>query len=394
MKRLTWLLLFLPAGCYAQVYTAEAPLAKVKESGFYSIILPTNITSLLNADLGNVRILDSTDTEVPYLPTFEKPETNKFVWSPMEIEKEIRKNCCTMVTIRNDQKEYVDNFLVTFKNTDVLKVATIRGSDDGDIWYAVHDKFVMQGINNSKEEISNEVEIPISNYKYYQLTIDDSASAPFNIVRVERTREDIVHGAYNEIPDVTITSHDSLQNRETWGIIEFDTAQYVDRIEFDVFGPHLYKRNATLLRKVGNRFDPITTFDIISGQGRPVYVELKEKTLYIRVNNDNNPPLKFTQVAAYQVKRVLIAYLEPGDYKIALGEDLERPVYDIDFHKDGIPAHLDNLEIGSLKKMAIRRTPKSTTYFTNRNIIWVAIFLVAGLLLVMTVRMLKDVRKQ
>jgi len=394
MKRLIWLLLFPVLG-YAQEYVAEAPLSDVTKNGFYSIPLPPNITAALYTDGSNIRILDNDNTEVPYIFKTESPDYSAFEWTPMKIQKEFKRSCCTIITLINEDKSYLDNFLLQVKNAEIVKTATLRGSDDGQIWYAVAENFRM-GLNRLRtEEVSEVFDFPLSNYKYYRLTIDDSATSPLNVVGALRTREDIIHGIYTEIPNVTITSHDSTDSRETWGIIEFDTAQHVDRIEFDVFGPHLFKRRATLFRKFKNQFDAIESFDIISGQARPLSVAVKEKALYIRVDNENNPPLKFTQVAAYQLKRSLITYLETGkSYKIMLGSGLETPNYDLKFFQDSIPSHLPELRIGNLKENPVVKAAEPPTYFTNRNIIWVAIFVVAGLLLVMTVRMLKDVRKQ
>jgi hypothetical protein len=394
MKRLICFLLF-PACAYAQEYVAEASLSKVTESGFYSITLPPNITASLESDLRNIRILDSQEVEVPYMVLTEPQDYSAVQWAPMKIEKQLKRGCCTMITIVNDEKENIDNFLFRFKNADVLKMGTLRGSDDGEIWYAVVESLQVTGRKTSDEEVSQVTEIPISNYKYYRLTLNDSTSTPVNMLSVERTREDIIHGGYLEIPNVTIGSYDSMQDRETWGIVEFDTAQYVDRIEFDVSGPHLFKRNATLLRRANNRFEAITSFNIISGQGRPVFVGVKERTLYIRVNNDNNPPLKFTQVAAYQRKRSLITYLEPGrDYKIALGNNLQAPYYDLRFFKDSIPAHPGELEIGELKaRSVLKEAEPQLTIFTDRKYIWVAIILVGIVLAVMTVRMLRDLKR-
>jgi hypothetical protein len=393
MKTLVYFL-FLPVFGYAQEYIAEAPLSKVTRNGFYSITLPPNITASLGSNLQNIRILDNQDAEVPFLALKDQKDYTKFEWIPMPLEKEIKKASSSVITITNEKKEYLDNFLLKFKNANVtrLKTATMRGSDDREIWYAVYEEFAIQGSKNLNGEMTQVVEIPLSNYKYYQLTIDDSTSAPLFMISIERTSGDIIHGEYLEIPDVTIASRDSLQNRETWGTIEFDTAQYIDRIEFDVFGPHLYKRSATLLRRVNKHFETISAFDIISGQSRALFVGLKTKTLYIRVNNDNNPPLKFTQVAAYQFKRSLVAYFEAGrDYRIALGSDLPTPDYDIGFFKDSIPADPGELEIGSLKENPVLKDPESRPpFFTDRKYVWVAIILVGIVLATMTVRMLRD----
>lgn len=392
MKRVIFFLLAVPVLADAQEYIAEAPLSKVTANGFYTIPLPPKITASLESDLRNIRIIDNQEKEIPYMVSVEPQDYSTMEWTPMKIERKLRKGCCTIINIFNDKKEYVDNLLFRFKNADVYKTGTLRGSDDGETWYAVIETFQVVGRKLSIGEAIQVTEIPISNYKYYQFTIDDSTSTPINVVSIERTRQDIIHGNYVEIPDVKITSSDSAQDRETWGVIEFDTAQYVDRIEFDVEGPHLFKRSATLFRKVKGRFESITTFDIISGQGRPISVGLKEKTLYIRVNNDNNPPLKFTQVAAYQLKRSLITYLEAGrDYRIALGKELGMPNYDLEFFKDSIPTHPNELDIGALKERTVmKKAEPQPTIFTDRKYIWAAIILVGIVLATMTVRMLRD----
>lgn len=391
MKRLICLL-FFPFCVYAQEYIAEAPLSKVESSGFYSIVLRPEIAALVGADGRDTRIVDSQGAEVPYMMTIEEPQYSNVEWQPMKIEKELKRDCCTIVTLINDKKEYLDNFLLQVKNAEIHKSASLRGSDDGQIWYAVAERFELRFGELRSELVSEIFDFPLSNYKYYRLTINDSTTSPVNVVGALRTHEDIIHGAYIEIPNVTVTSHDSTQNLETWGVIRFDTAQYVDRIEFDISGPHLFKRDATLLRKRKNRYEAIQSFNIISGQHRPLLVGLKEKELFIRVNNDNNPPLEFTQVAAYQLKRSLIAYLEAGrDYRIALGKDLAMPNYDLKFFKDSVPEYPNELAIGALKERSVLKAAEPTaTIFTDRGYIWAAIILVGSVLTAMTIRMLRE----
>jgi hypothetical protein len=391
MKKLICFL-FLPLFGYAQEYVAEAPLSKVRDNSFYSITLPPNITAALESDLRNIRILDNLNAEVPYMVLTETQDYSTVEWTPMKIGKQLKRGCCTIVTLFNEKKEYIDNFLLQVKNAEIHKFGALRGSDDGQLWYAVMERFQLSFELLKSEEVSHIFDFPLSNYKYYQLTISDSTTTPLNVVGALRTREDVIHGGYIEIPNVTIASSDSTQNRETWGIIRFDTTQYVDRIEFDVFGPHLFKRNATLFVRRNNHLQPVQSFNITSGQSRPLLVGLKEKELFIRVNNDNNPPLKFTQVAAYQLKRSLITYLEAGhDYRIALGNDLRAPDYDLGFFRDSIPVHLNELEIGTLKETPVLKAAEPQgTIFTDRKFIWIAIILVGIVLATMTVRMLKD----
>lgn len=400
MKRLLILALLVPTlGFSQQQYVAEAPLSEVKKSGFYSIPLPVTLTSFVIPEMQDIRIIDAQETEIPFVTVSEKPDYSNIHWTDMDLEVELRKGCCTIVTLFNKEKQNIDNFLLQVRNANVHKTGNLQGSDDRKTWYAVIEKMPLNIGKLNSEFVTEVFDFPLSNYAYYRLTINDSTTSPVNVVGALKTREDIIHGSYIEIPDVRFVSRDSSRDRTTWAIIDFDTAQVVDRLEFDVEGPHLYKRRATLFWEEKQSVRGVEkdvmrefySFDIISGQARALALGLKHKRLFIRVDNDNNPPLRFTQVAAYQLKRSLVAYLETGrDYRIALGDHLDKPKYDLEFFKDSIPSHTSELEIGKLKERSILETPKSKTFFTDPKFIWAAIILVGALLAGMTVRMLRE----
>jgi len=360
MKKLLYLILLLGPSAYAQQLVAEASLDGVKANGFYTVSLPPGVTALLNRQMGNVRILDEDSVEVPYLNISDKPDYNNVVWKPFKMEMERRKGCCTVITLLNENKAHLDNFLLLVKNAKVVKTAQLRGSDDRQTWYALVENLQLRFGELKSEEVTEVFDFPLSNYSYYQLTINDSTTSPLNIVGALRTHEDIIHSMFVEVPNVSISSVDSVEDHATWATVRFDRPQYVDRLEFDIAGPHLYKRRAVIFRKVEypdrkktkTRLEEIQSFDIISGQSRPLFLYAKEKELFIRIENDNNQPLQFKQVGAYQLKHYLIAWLEAGhQYRLAIGEDnMYAPVYDLEFFRDSIPANPSGLEVGKLRR--------------------------------------------
>jgi hypothetical protein len=317
------------------------------------------------------------------------------------MEKERRQGCCTVITLFNEDKSYLDNFLLQVKNAKVSKKAQLRGSDDRQTWYALTEQFQLTFGELKTNEVSEIFDFPLSNYTYYQLTINDSTTSPLNVIGALRTREDIIHSMFVEVPDVSISSVDSVEDHATWATVHFDRPQYVDRLEFDITGPHLYKRKATIFRKeeyqdrkkTKTRLEELQSFDIVSGQARPVYLYAKEKELFIRVENDNNQPLQFRQVGAYQFKHSLIAWLEAKHtYRLVVGEDnMRAPVYDLEFFRDSIPANPSELEVGKLRDLVKKKTEEApTVFFKDQKIIWIAIILVAAALAGMSVRMLRD----
>jgi len=90
----------------------------------------------------------------------------------------------------------------------------------------------------------------------------------------------------------------------------------------------------------------------------------------------------------------MTAWLEENhSYKVAFGSTgFNLPNYDIGYFKDSIPDNASVIEPAAVK---VYDKPKevvavSPTIFTDRNIIWVAIFLVIGVLGFMSVRMLRE----
>ncbi len=385
----------------AQQYVAEAPLDVVEKAGFYEIPLSPKVTARLFPDSRNLRILDGQGAEVPYIVTEEKPEYNTIEWTPFKMQKELRNGCCTVVTLLNNDKEPINNFLLEVRNSAIQKFGTLRGSDDGKTWYALREKFYLTFGELNSSTVTEVFDFPQSTYSYYQLTINDSTTSPLNVVGAWLTKENVSLGKYVPVPSMSISQADSSKGRYTWLTLHSDTSQYIHRFEFDIEGPRFYKRHATLFqdgqRKINGRkikyLEPMYSFDLVSGQLPVVHTFAKENDIYIRVDNENNPPLKFKDVRAYQLKQSLIAYLEPGrDYRIAIGNDsLEAPVYDLGFFRDSIPAHPTEIEVGNLKERSVVKTEEtSPTYFKDKRIIWAAILLVMAFLAGMVSRMLRD----
>jgi hypothetical protein len=402
MKKLLGFLLMIPAIGFSQQFVAEAPLQGVDKAGFYNVPLPPGITALLESDLRNIRIVDEKGMEVPYVMQLDQPVFSNVEFIEYNMRKTAEKGCCTTLTLNNKQKNKISNIVLEVRNAETIKEATLRGSDDQQSWYALKEQFTLGGFSDNRRTSQLTIlNFPLSNYAWYQVVINDSATAPLNIVKAGYYNESTNYGVYLEVPTVTITSADSLNERTTWSVIRFDTTQFVDRIEFDVKGPAFYKRGATLfqrdhyyVKKVKKEYlNPVLSFDLISTHQASVALSLKTSELLLRVSNENNPPLEFKGVKVWQLKRSLTAWLAVGHtYRIAVGSDsLQAPVYDLEFFRDSIPGKPEVLQVGEVEKF-IRpaEATASPTYFTNRNIIWVAIILVIVVLGTMSVRMIRE----
>ena len=406
MKTLKSLLLVLAAlsPTYAQKFVAEAKLPKVETDGFYRILLEPGITRYLNNDLSNIRIFDNDNKETAYFLKFDVPYTYTTTFKEYTItDTQIIKDSATIIVISNPQHKTLDNISLIIKNARVTKSASLYGSDDKREWFILRDELYLSNIENpaATSEIKI-VDFPLSDYNYYQLRIDDRSNGPLNIVKAgyySNGRED---GSYLEVPAVSVTQSEILKDKTSHIRIKFDTAQFIDRVQWRVTGQKLYKRNATAYAveeretrkgKKVQYVDHLSSFDIQTGE--PCLFQIpgkKIKELLVVIENNDNQPLKLQEVEAFQLKRYATVWLEKARaYTIKVGDaSMAAPVYDIAYFQDSIPVNSAIIKAGSMTLAESENTAPSTSFFTSKWFIWIALIIVIGFLAAMSIRMVRE----
>ena len=239
-------LIFLSSVSFAQTFVAETQLPKVESDGFYNIALTPETSAYLNNGFTNIRIFDEQNREVPYMLQVDVPHTVTEVFREYSIlEKRQKKNCCTDIVLHNPDQRLSNNLRLVVKNADVTKEATLLGSDDKVHWFALNQQFVLTPAS-SKEETSEMkiVNFPLSNYQYYSLQIDDSTSAPLNILTAgyfEVQKED---GKYSEVSIKRIGTIDSVKQKTTYLLIQFNRGSTIDKFDLAMKGAPFFLRKA------------------------------------------------------------------------------------------------------------------------------------------------------
>jgi hypothetical protein len=185
----------------------------------------------------------------------------------------------------------------------------------------------------------------------------------------------------------------------------FDTLHVVDKVMLTMTNAPYFLRQATVYARQTRTtkkgdidyYQPVTHLEVSSKQASEVYLEaVKTSELMIAVDNGNNPPLTVATTKASQLNRYLIAWLKKGEtYTMKFGpDDLAMPGYDLAYFRDSIPDNPGLMAVGPVipirKPVVEDATP---TIFTNRNIVWVAIVAIMGVLGFMTLRLAKDAKK-
>ncbi|HEY9008592.1 MAG TPA: hypothetical protein VIM75_20785 [Ohtaekwangia sp.] len=392
----------------AQTFRAEATLPAVHADGFYRILLSPDAAPYPNREFSNVRLYDATNKEVPYVLREEKPVYIQEQFHDYTIvEKKQSSGCCTTLILQVAGKTPINNINLLIRNADVTKQATLSGSDNGKEWFAIRDKFYFQSIDNATEAADMEtVHFPLSNYAYYSLTINDSSSAPLNVIKAGYYDTSVSEGIYTQVTARSMVTADSAKQKKTYIYLQYDTLRLLDKLELAMTGAPYFLRDvqvyqrATRFAKKGSHdyCAPVTSFQIRSGQTAVVDLPmLKTRELMLAIDNQDNPTLTVSTVKVYQLNRYIVAWLKKGEtYSIKFGEDaMASPSYDLAFFQDSIAYQPDVLRIGAIREHhETTAKTESPAFFTDKRIIWVAIILVIGILGFMSVRLIRETNAQ
>jgi hypothetical protein len=399
-------LLFIEAGTlFAQDYVAESSLSECKENGYYKFEVTPELSSWLSKDFSNLRVLNDSGVQIPYVIETGHDYITREYAEYRIVEKKNFAGCCTKVVIESPDGKKINNIYLRIRNADVHKTGSLSGSDDGKNWFALRDKFYFDGINGG-DNVSELrlLDFPLSNYRFYQLSIDDSTSAPLNVLSVGYYSVVEKTASYVEIDPIDVAIVDSLKGKKTLIDLRFDMPHLIDRIIVKAEGPPLFVRQGILfsvdehVNKKGDvepTFEPLTEFAVSNDQPAVLKLpQIKAKHLRIVIRNYDNPPLKKYQVEVLQQRRYGIAWLEKGTkYSLFVGnETMSSPQYDLQILKNRLPVNMLSLGHGQVAAVRKKVTGKSEAAFQTAYLVWSGLAGIIIVLGVLSFRMIREAR--
>lgn len=227
-----------------------------------------------------------------------------------------------------------------------MKQASLLGSDDRKTWYALKENFYLKPVDNRDQTYEMQIlNFPLANYQYLSLTINDSTSAPLNILTAGYYESEMQDGVYIPLLSPLFSASDSMSQKRTYVDISFDSARVVDKLQFFISGEAFYHREAVLYErltrttkkgKVESYLRFLKQLELTSTHESTLALdEGKVKDLVLEVENNDNPPLQFDAVEAYQMNRYLTAWMETKkSYTLKVGSsEMTAPVYDLSFFR-------------------------------------------------------------
>lgn len=392
----------------AQDFNWKASVKPVTESGFYSIPLSADIVAKLEQEsLSDIRII-SDHKEVPYVLKFKPIVNDQSSFSLLSPRKKSEHNKLTEIVVSTNSKhEKIDKLILILKNTSAKKYLAVSGSYDEQKWFTVKPSFEFDPINGYKSkstEINFDIDFPTSDYNFYKIVINDSVSEPLYIVGIGRIINSVnTQNEFTAVPDPIISLLKSPNPKQSVFKLDFKEPYLIKKCQFGVKAPAFFLREVSLakqVKRVNKRgkeeldYEVLENFKLASGKDQEIIFDkaIKEKTLYLIVQNDDNPALQFSQIKVYQQNCYLVSYLEKGkDYELRFGNaKADEPRYDIVYFSEKITDSLISLTVQNIQPSQVSSVSASKTIFSDKKWIWGGLILIVGLLSFISFRMIKE----
>ncbi len=406
------LLLFLSSTkIFSQEYKWQASLDSIATEGFYKIHLPPSIISKLKNDFSDIRITDKGGKEVPYIFQIEPMVERTVFFKEYKIISQEKSKKQTTLILENAGKNKIDNINLVIKNADVTKTLRLSGSDNRKDWYVIKDRYTISDVFNHLETSTVKIfDFPLSDYEFFKIEISDSLSPPLNITKAGYYDSNTENAKYSETEKPIVTQKDCTETKTSYIKISFSEPQLIDRMDFEIDGPHYFMRDCKLAkkeeririiqgrieqRKIQERyFNTIKEFKLSSNGDNIAYLDdVNTKELYLLISNNDNPPLKIKSIRGFEINRTLVAYFQKGNYKIIFGnEKAQTPNYDLQNFKDSISS-FTKITTWNISPMNIPRKEKekiAESFFASKIFIWSSLIVVLILLGIMSLKMIKE----
>lgn len=373
-----------------------AALQKPGSTGFYRISLQPAFVAKAKPGMADIRIADAKGNFVPYIEAGSLPQKDQKSFVVFNrIDTRVPTDTGTTYTVENKTGLPLDRLWIKLQNTAVQRKVNLMGGDDLKQWFAIQEEIPLQeAVQNSEGTYMQSLSFPASSYRYLKILVDDKRKTPIKFLQVGIYTEYAKTLAYSPIPGVKFTRADS--NKTTFISIKLNDNYQVNKLHLNISAPKYFKRSITIYQIIGNYKEAVIEAELNSAKNNDLLFSAKAKQLLLEIGNGDNQPLTITGINAYQSDEYIISYLDgKQSYRLLAGDSTaQAPEYDLKFFADSIKDNIPAIAHGAVVKNNVIPAEKPKAGKDYTAFIWTAIVVSLGLLLLLTLKMTKEVKKK
>jgi hypothetical protein len=387
-------------------YQYQADIDRVDSSGFYNIVLTPEINAHLKNDYSDLRIVNDSGKWIPHISWSPNEQYNlEAVESILKIiKKENTKSYTDIIVESSDSNS--NRLHIKLKNTLAERYCTLTGSDDLLSWYIINDSIAVKPEKNSFDNNCDfTIEFPPVTYKYFRIYIHNEGRDPFNIINIfgKGITPGFPHNGkwISRYPDIE-NPLCSFKQSDSSGFTYIDISQqstfHFSKIALKVSGAKYYFRNAELYipENPSSHYGKLVGSFAISNNSTLEFTfkDCNAAHFFIKIINNDNPPLKIESIKTFTRYIVSSAWLEKiNRYKIIMqNEKSVQPNFDLQLSDVLLVYPVPPIGIGPITSLQPITNEASPTK-NNKWQIWLLIFVAIFVLGFFTFKLITDMNK-
>jgi len=331
----------------------QRQLIEVPAPGLVRVALSPATLDALRPSLEDLRLADSSGTEVPFL--IERPAPQPAPVRAAKSFKPVLRGTSTVLDIETGTDVPINGVTLETPEREFIKAVRVEGSQDGSIFTAVGD-----GVPIFRQSGASELSVrfPSGVWTRLRLTLDDQRSSPVAFTGARLHAADAV-AAPSEPVAVTLKSREELDTDTrlvldlgsanlTLARIDIETPEALFQREIEVRVPELAGEE---IREVEVARDFIYALD--AGNRAPVRKttlllerQVRSRELILIIRNLDSPPLAFSAVRASRRPVFMLFQARQADPHVLYAGNSQclAPRYDL----SGLAAQLKNAQTAAV----------------------------------------------
>lgn len=390
-----------------------------KQTEWYKLILPTQVTEKASTDFSDVRIfgVDNTDTvEVPFLINKLRPTFVNSSQVDFKIINTAKKEQEYFFTLEktSDTEEAINLIKLNFENDNFDWKVKLEGSQNQNEWFEILKDYRIVSIKNDFTDYSfTNLAFASSKYKYFRLRLSDQTNFQKNEPKLASASiflQEIVEGSSEDLEVVSKNLTIDKEKKQT--VIDFEIAysavldvvslevkndfDYYRKIQFKYLLDSTKTEKGVIYNFVTLHTSTLSSLEKENGVSDfSLNPNVKAKKYQIIIDNQDNQPLDIGKVGVKVYTKELFARVSPSDknrsYFLAYGnERIQKPNYDITRFENTIPNDLTSLILSDEEKIPQKEVEKVKPLFENSLWLW---FLMGAIIVVLTFFTFKMMKK-
>jgi hypothetical protein len=310
---------------------------EVPAKGLVRVNVPTATLDAAQPGLEDLRIVDSTGNQVPYLIDRLLPEPESTI-RPMEFRSTIEKGA-TLLVLKTGTNAPIAGVTLETPATHFMKAVDVEGSNDDRNWTKLAGGDSLFQLPNGATKLR--VPLPEGAWQFLRITIDDLGSppVPFTGAQLQKARTTapaeavaVTIKSRNESPGATRLALDLGAANLTLGSLRIETNEPVFTRAVTLAVPEVGDdgiRERNIADAVIYRVD-------VNGKNEarleiPLESEITTHELLVLIRNEDSPPISIDSVRAdRRLVRLTFFANQPGQYSLLSGNiQCAAPRYDL-----------------------------------------------------------------